>query len=133
VKTALDKTTLETAERIFAVSNTPSFLLRKLRDDQEVRNLAEKYTPAQLLSGLKRALKKQPKSLGDIVRPYAIVVGLSWYSDLEPLRAATQMKAPHHPWFEGISHDLLKRHSPIHYVDLKVPPRVPIAVSWKTE
>jgi hypothetical protein len=37
------------AERIFAVSNTPSFLLRKLRDDPAIRQLAEAHTPGSII------------------------------------------------------------------------------------
>jgi len=74
--TNLSQMKFEAAEKIFAVSNTPSFLVRKLRDDDSVRAVAENFSGLQILSEIKKAAKKKPKTLGDCTRPYVLLVAL---------------------------------------------------------
>jgi len=95
--------------------------------------LAERLTPDQLISEIKRAIKKQPKTLGDIALPYALGVALSWYSDATPLRVVAKLKAPHHPWFSVVVSDLLRRHGAVQYLDLRIPARQPAVQSWAAE
>jgi hypothetical protein len=129
MKALISQLDFPVAEKIFAVSNTPSFLLRKLRDENSVRVLAETFTPKQLITELKRTATKKPRSLGDTTRPYVILVALSWYSDREPLKSAMEIETPHFPWFETIGKDLLNRHSPVTYTKIEIPPRISVAAS----
>jgi hypothetical protein len=130
MKALISQLDFPVAEKIFAISNTSSFLLRKLRDENSIRALAETFTPKQLVAELKRTATKRPKSLSDAVRPYVMLVALSWYSDREPLKSATKIETPHFPWFETIGKDLLNRHSPVSYTKIEIPPRISVAASW---
>jgi hypothetical protein len=59
----------EIAERTYAVSNVPLFLLRRLQTDTAPRSVAASWTAGEILDALRGALREKPEALHDAVRP----------------------------------------------------------------
>ena len=91
---------LSQAERDYLISNTPLFLLRKLRDNSVVKNMAQGASSTSLLSALRSSLKHEPRSLATAVRPYAYLVALSMQQQPAFWKRAAALNAPHHQWFK---------------------------------
>lgn len=119
---AIAKAAIEHAESVFAVSNTPSYLVRKLREDDAIRRLAEATQSHEVYAALTKAVLAKPKTLHDVARPYALLVALSWYADDKPLRQAAKLKAAHSPWFATVAEDLLNRRSSDSFTEIKINP-----------
>jgi hypothetical protein len=83
----------------YAVANTPLFLLRKLRVNQTVADIARLASGPVILSELRQALSRRPRTLRGAVLPYALLVALSMTSNTLLLRRAATLRAPHHEWF----------------------------------
>lgn len=107
----------------FAVANTPSFLVRKLRADPEVNGLKSKGSE-NLLRELAKSVKKKPKSLEDAVLPYVFIVALSLTDDGNALRKAASFKPRYARWYSEIATQLLSAYKPSTYVTLSVLPQV---------
>jgi hypothetical protein len=117
----LNRVKLFEAEQSYAVANTASFLLRKLRADPVVKNLQIDYGGRALLDALKLALNKRPKTLGDAVRPYAYLVALSFDLDPSCLHDATKLVAPYAEWYQPIARLLVASRTPVSYATVNVP------------
>jgi hypothetical protein len=110
----------QTAERALAVANTPLFLLRKLRADPTVAELRQNYSAAEILSALKRSLKKTPKTLSEAVTPYLYLVALSGLPDVRFLREAETFAAPNTEWYSYLARLLVETYRPTSFKTIKV-------------
>ena len=90
--TDLSDVRLPLAEQAFAVANTPLFLLRKLRSDPAVLEIARVAQPKAILSALKKSLRRKPKTLSDAVSPYVYLVALSMTRDLGWMEEAARTR-----------------------------------------
>lgn len=112
---------LNQACEAFAIANTPLFLVRKLQADPAVHAARDRFSGQQLFDILLEALRDEPKSIIDSVRPYALLVALSLQGDIEHLRAASQVSAKGWDWFEYIAAFLVETFSPITTEIIRVP------------
>ncbi len=67
---------LTTAESIFAVSNTPLYLFRKLRSDAAPRAISRSMTVEEIIGDIEAALKVKPDHLRKAVEPYVLLIAL---------------------------------------------------------
>ena len=108
--TTLDKLTLEGAQSIFAVANTPLYLLRKLRAETGVQLLGSAFGADEVFEALNIAVLQPPQTLQDLVRPYVYLIALSLNRDKSYLERAAKLTAPHHHWFQYIGNVLIKEY-----------------------
>lgn len=111
---------LSGAEAAFAVANTPSYLLRKLRADPAIHEAARKYSFHELLRALKLSINKEPKTLSDLVRPYVYLVALYGAGHENTLEKAKSMSAPCYKWFSQIANTLSVEYVPTTQVQIRV-------------
>jgi len=79
---------LKSAAQIYAISNTPTFLIRRLQEDPVIFEMAKSFSGEQISEELHRATEHNPYTLLDYVRPYAYLAALSKLPSLEYLRQA---------------------------------------------
>lgn len=109
------------AEGSFAVANTPLFLLRKLRGDPAVIELARNFSASDILRALKKSIRKRPHSLSDSVRPYVYLIALSIVGDAAELKEASTLAAPDADWFSYLANFIFVTHRPTTYTKITVP------------
>jgi len=85
----------------FAISNTPMYLVARLRRDLAVQQLA-KQSSRVLLHRLSRSLRTRPTTLDRNVLPYVYLVAISLRMDGNALRRAASYQAPYHKWYQEI-------------------------------
>jgi hypothetical protein len=127
----IKKINLETAEKAFATANTPLFLLRKLRADPAVSEIARRFDPEEIFQELRRAVKRHAASFQSAVLPFVLLVALSLNLDNEYLLKSSKLKAPHHAWFAYCCEYLLREFRPTSIVTLR--PQKKVARSIKPE
>lgn len=116
-----DRIDLDGAQRIFAAANTPLFLLRKLRADPEVQRMSSDCDAEDVLDALNDAVLRRPKTLEDLVRPYAYLVALSLNQTKSYLERAAKIHAPYHNWFKYIADVLIKKYQATSFSVMKAP------------
>jgi hypothetical protein len=103
---------LRHACRAYAIANTPLFLLRKLRDDESIREISRAISGEEILNHIKKVLECEPKDLYEQVIPYALLVALSQKSDDKYLRMSLDIRAaPTWRWFDYIRGVLIETYS----------------------
>jgi hypothetical protein len=100
------------AEAAFVLANTPLFLLRKLRSDPVVRDMALNLSDDELISALRAAVSQRPTDIREAVLPYLYLVALSIKGNVATLKQAVEIDAPHAQWFKYIGGYLLQSFSP---------------------
>jgi hypothetical protein len=118
---------LDQAAATFAISNTPLFLLRRLRADAAVKEISTAWKPKDILKALKSAGKKKPQTLNDAVAPYVYLVALSFNDDVAFLRKAASIAVPHHRWYSYIAQVLIDTYRPTSRLAITPPPKLQIA------
>jgi hypothetical protein len=98
---------LTSAERIYSVSNVPLFLLRKLQADPSINRISSSLSTNEILGELKKSLQVKPRTLGEAVKPYVLLVALGKKGQIEPLKEASAIEAPYHDWFSYLAEVLL--------------------------
>lgn len=125
---------LEEAALTYSVANTPLYLVRKLRSDPAVSEIASRYSGEQILLALQESVVDDPLSPQQSVRPYAYLVALSFKSSLEDLRTASEIIAPHWDWYHYVAEYLIQNYHPILIQSISSPPRYePNLVSIRPE
>lgn len=110
---SLDKYPLNQAQQAFAVANTPLFLVRKLRTDPEVHDIARALEGPELLDLLRASLASTPPSLRETVIPYVLLVSLSFKDDASFLKAALSIpRGYENDWFDYVLQALLQTYRP---------------------
>lgn len=132
--TPLEKLRLTGAGQSYAVSNTPYFLVRKLREDPEVRAIAEEHSSEDILEDLRSAISREPTSVTEAVRPYALLVALWDKPRIEELREAANLNAPFLDWYPYVGGLLLQTFSPVQKEEIPFPGMLlapPISISLR--
>ena len=107
----IDQHPFALAQQAFAVANTPMFLIRKLRVDPEVHEIARLFDGEVILSQLEAALGNAPKSLRESVLPYVLLVSLSFKNDVSFLKATEGIARGYEDdWFDYARQVLLQTH-----------------------
>lgn len=120
----LQQVELKQVSRAFAVANTPLFLLRKLREDEAVREISKDFSGDEILERLKELLQREPETLRDHVAPYAYLVALAQKPDDRHLRMAALIPdPPKWGWFDYIRRVLLETYSPTKQSVILIPGR----------
>ena len=96
------------AERIYAVSDAPLFLLRKLQADAAAREISSSLSVDEILDELKTSLQTKPRTLREAVEPYVLLVALQKKRNIDALKTAATLNAPYHDWFTYLSDVLLQ-------------------------
>ena len=113
---------LTDASLALAVANTPLFLLRKLRADPCVSEIASSFDGDSIVQEIHRLACSDVRDATDYVRPYVYLVALSFLSDIKFLRAATRIKGTNKwDWFNYINRVLLETYIPTERVKLDAP------------
>ena len=102
---------LSGATMSFAISNTPLFLVSRLRADPAVGDVS-RWPSRRILSALRRSLKKRPTNLESAVRPYVYLVALAQKQDAVALQEAAGYEPGHAPWYIDICDFLARTMSP---------------------
>lgn len=119
----LEQIDLTEAVEIFAVANTPNFLIRKLRDNPAVRLIHSTFKGNEILQALKTAVSQEPRTLLDSVRPYVYLVALSFNPNISYLKRAAIIATPHFDWFAYAGNVLIKSYQPTSILSFDVPLR----------
>jgi hypothetical protein len=117
----IDQIDLASAQSIYAVSNTPLFLLRKLQDDPAPRAVGVALSGPEILELLKAYAPKKPQGLREAVEPYVLLVALSQKGDVALLRAAAQIEALHYDWLNYLANVLVDISRPTGVTRIFVP------------
>jgi hypothetical protein len=115
---------LTNAGNVFAVANTPLFLLRKLRFDPVVQELSRRFTGQELLQALRASVIENPSDLAEAVRPYVYLTALSLMPSDEALRETSSICAPFYDWLEYIRDYLIETYSSVQTTEIIVPNQV---------
>jgi hypothetical protein len=116
-----DEINLAQACRTFAVANTPLFLLRKLRSDPAISEIARRFSADEILDAIRDAVERDPAELLHAVRPYAYVVALSKKPQDKELREASRISAPKWGWFSFIASVLIDSFSSVSVQQIQIP------------
>lgn len=125
----LQKIDLRSVVDNFVIANTPLFLLRKLRTDSVVREIARRAPSNTLERLLRKSLCTKPRKLITTVRPYVYLVALSMKNEGEILNRVALLAAPYHVWYASIASALLTAHKSTTIQNFQIPP---IAVKFDT-
>jgi hypothetical protein len=98
------------AEKTYAVANTPLFLLRKLREDPAVLQIARAAPIDAIFDALKSSLEEEPRNLRETVLPYFCLIALAIAGNRNKLEEATRLRSTHAEWYSYIANVLLETH-----------------------
>jgi hypothetical protein len=110
---------LTEASHIYAIANTPLFLVRKLKEDPIPRKISEQCSAEQILGVLRTAAGVLPATIIDAVRPYAFLVALWLMPEPDGLERAAEFDAPNFNWYGYILAELLRTFSPVQMQDVQ--------------
>jgi hypothetical protein len=110
--TVAQKYSFRQAETALSVANTPLFLLRKLRSDAVVVEIARDLHDEELLNALRTAAQHEPTNIRESVLPYVYLVAVALKGKRALLEQAANVDAPHAKWFKYISSFLLQSFVP---------------------
>jgi hypothetical protein len=111
--TSFDEADLTQAAHMYAVANTPLFLLRKLRQDPVVYEIGTSFSGDQILDELHRAVETEPRNPVEYVRPYVYLVALSTLSEDRYLKGAAHLRnSERWDWFEYLRRVMLETYTP---------------------
>jgi hypothetical protein len=113
---------LKNAQSVFAVANTPLFLVRKLQEDPTVHALANRLHGDDLLRELEMSVQRRPETLREAVIPYVCLVALSLYSDASFLNNSMSVRLNYEDdWFDYIRTVLIQTYRPTHVYAIPAP------------
>lgn len=117
----LDQVDLAEAEAIFAIANTPHFLIEKLRADPAVRSINSIFKGEDVLNELEAAVNDKPPTLRAALRPYAYLVALFLNPNISYLERAAKLPAPNFDWYEYIGNVLIKEYQSTSHTIINAP------------
>lgn len=112
---------LTQASRIYGISNTPLFLVRKLQQDPSIQVISEKYSGAEIVDALRQFTQREPQNSVEAVVPYALLVALFFKPNVKHLQEASKIEAAAYSWYHYISEALLLNYSPTAQNIVQVP------------
>jgi hypothetical protein len=101
------------AESNYVVANTPSFLVRRFKEDKASFLLSQSLSEPDLLKLFASSAGSEPTSLRELVTPYLCLVALSLKPDVKYLRDATSF-TPHtnYKWLRSFTRILIDEFRP---------------------
>jgi hypothetical protein len=118
----LQEIDLKQACSVFAVANTPLFLLRKLRQDASVLEISRSFSGEEILGHLRDLISREPETMLDHTLPYVCLVALALKDDDRDLKRAMTIPAPTKwNWFDYIRKVLVETYTPTTHTTLWVP------------
>ena len=115
---------ISNSTRAYAVANTPLYLLRMLKEDPVVREIALKLPLDQILNELKAIVDKPESTSEEGVLPYLLLTALSFLPQAEGLQRAATFSAPQFNWYIPILNELSRAFNPIQVFELNSAPRL---------
>lgn len=112
---------LAQASQVYAVANTPLFLVRKLQADPSIRSVADTFSGEEIVEGLRSILDAEPTTTNEAVRPYALLIALWFKPEIEHLQMAAGLQSEIYSWYEYIARALLSTFSPVKGGLIEVP------------
>jgi len=116
-----DELNLIQASKVYAVANTPLFVVRKLQEDPSVQTLGRESSGEDILRFLEVVTRARPENPVEAVTPYALLVALWFKPEARYLHDAARIPAPFHPWYSYIADALISTFSPIKHQAITVP------------
>jgi hypothetical protein len=111
---SLEEIDLSEAVRMYAISNTPIFLMKRLKADSATAEISRNFSGDQILAALRGLVDSPPANSSDYVRPYVYLVALSQLHEIRFLRAAVDIKGHEKwDWYEYIGRVLLDTYLPV--------------------
>lgn len=105
----LSEANLTNAVQMYAIANTPLFLIRKLREDSAVSEIALSFDGEVILEELRNVLRHDPQTAEDYARPYVYVVALAQKPEDRFLRQAFSLAGRQKwDWYEYVTGALLE-------------------------
>lgn len=99
-----DEANLANATQMYAVANTPLFLIRKLREDSAVFEIAASFSGSVIVDELKAILEREPRTAEDFVRPYVYLGALAQKPEDSFLRQALALPGRERwDWYEFVA------------------------------
>lgn len=87
------------ARIVYAVANTPLYLLERLREDAEVQAFARRSDGPTLFGLMSSALETPPCTLQQAVLPYVYLICLALKNDILQLQRARALSSDGYKWF----------------------------------
>ena len=112
---------LTEASRIYAVANTPLFLVRKLQADPAVKAICDACAGQQIVEALRATIMVEPANSVEAVRPYAFLVALWFKPEVEHLQAAATFQTSIYNWYQYVAQVLVETFSPVQRQVIEVP------------
>ena len=118
-------------ERVYAVANTPGYIVRHYRADETVQRLARSHSATELLEIADRTLSrsKSGRKVRDVTTAYAALVALTFKNpDLKVATAAASLPLQ---WASSIVGSWIRDAVPTETITLKVPQKIEPPVPTK--
>lgn len=113
------------AVQVYALANTPLYLIRKLKEDANIQSLSRQFSGEELLTALEGSLRKNPQTLEDYVRPYSYLVALALLPKDTYLRDAAKLpNAAKWEWYPYVQSVLMETFTPTQRLTIQAKPRI---------
>lgn len=120
---------LANAELIYLVSNTPSFIVRKMREDTSVQKLSREFSSDDLKRGIVDSLSVEPKTLKQLVLPFLLAIALDLKNESIKLRDFINLNTSKYPGFREALAFILANSRSVSTYTVSVKPSVRISSS----
>ena len=107
----------KTAELAYTIANTPTFLARKIREDEEVQRFAATHSSEDILEVLRVLAGRPPATLRDKYLPLVLIGALAAKGDRRALKLATAFDRGIIRWFHEVL-DYLVQITPAHNLSI---------------
>lgn len=119
---AIEVTAFIDVYRDFAVSNTPLFFLRKLKEAAAPVEFAKIYTGEELLDALRKSLRAEIETRTDYVTPYVFLMALARKPDIQYLKEVKELDGQERfDWFNYLWRVLMETYSPLMITSFEAP------------
>jgi len=102
------KADIDGAQKIWAVANTPRYLVKKLRADGYSSLVATTVEPQEIFDALRESVSQEPADVRGAVLPYFLLVCLALKNQIGFLREAARLPATGYRWYPEVVDILLK-------------------------
>ena len=110
---SVDEMDLREPFKMYAISNTPLFLMKRLKADPTTSEIARRFSGNEILDALRDLVRIAPRNESDYVRPYVYLVALARLQDINYLRAAGEIQGTERwDWFRYLQRVLIATYVP---------------------
>ncbi len=120
---------LENAKSVYSLANTPLYVLRNLKQDAAVTQIARSRSSEEILHELSIRKSSSEETLDQTVMPFVLLVALGSKNDLTAVKEAERFSGSFGEWFSTIARAILLTTSPTSLSKLEMtrPPLVAAA------